>query len=48
VKKNVEFKTLETNGYQQGGDLINYPQKLQNAEHKAAANPATTVPASGQ
>jgi uncharacterized membrane protein len=48
AKKNAELKTLEKNGYQPGGDLTNYPQNLQNAEHKASGNPANTAPAAGQ
>lgn len=48
AKKNAELKALEKNGYQPGGDLTSYPQNLQNAEHKASANPANTSPAAGQ
>ena len=48
AKKNAELKTLEKNGYQPGGDLTSYPQNLQSAEHKAAAKPDNSMPASGQ
>jgi len=42
AKKNAELKELEKNGYQPGGDQINYPQDLQNAEKKAAAAKAAS------
>lgn len=48
VKKNAELKALEKNGYQPGDDLNNYPQNVQDAEHKAALRPANALPASGQ
>jgi hypothetical protein len=44
AKKNAELKTLEQNGYKPGGDQVNYPQNVQDAEKKAAAAKA----ASGQ
>jgi hypothetical protein len=46
AKKNAELKDLEKNGYQPGGDQTNYPQNLQDAEKKSAAEKAKA--ASGQ
>jgi hypothetical protein len=46
AKKNAELKELEKNGYQPGGDQLNYPQNIQNAEKKSAADKANA--ASGQ
>jgi hypothetical protein len=46
AKKNAELKELEKNGYQPGGDQLNYPQNIQNAEKKSAADKAKA--ASGQ
>ena len=46
AKKNAELKDLEKNGYQPGGDQLNYPQNLQDAEKKSAA--AKAKAASGQ
>ncbi|WP_245616545.1 DUF4148 domain-containing protein [Paraburkholderia acidipaludis] len=34
TRKNAELKTLEKGGYQPGQDTADYPQSLQNAEHK--------------
>ena len=46
AKKNAELKDLEKNGYQPGGDQTNYPQNLQDAEKKSAAEKAKAT--SGQ
>ena len=47
AKKNAELKELEQNGYQPGGDQIDYPQNIQNAEQKAnAAKAGQAKPAS--
>lgn len=46
AKKNAELKDLEKNGYQPGGDQLNYPQNIQDAEKKSAA--AKAKAASGQ
>jgi hypothetical protein len=41
TKKNAELKDLEKNGYQPGGgDQLNYPQNLQDAEKKSATSKA--------
>lgn len=47
AKKNAELKDLEKNGYHPGGDQINYPQNIQNAEKKSAVEkpkPAGSTP----
>jgi hypothetical protein len=44
AKKNAELKTLEKNGYNPGGDQNNYPQNIQDAEKKAAAQKAASAP----
>jgi hypothetical protein len=45
AKKNAELKDLEKNGYQPGGDQTNYPQNIQNAEKKSAAEKAKAASA---
>lgn len=45
AKKNAELSDPKKNGYQPGGDQLNYPQKLQNAETKSAAAKAKAVSA---
>jgi len=37
AKNNAELKDLEKNGYQPGRDQTNYPQNIQDAEKKSAA-----------
>ena len=37
AKKNAELKALEKNGYNPGGDQVNYPQNLQDAQRKVDA-----------
>jgi hypothetical protein len=47
AKKNVELKALEKNGYNPGGNQVNYPQNLQDAQRKVdAAKAAQGKPAS--
>jgi uncharacterized protein with LGFP repeats len=45
AKKNAELKELEKNGYQPGGDQLNYPQNIQDAQKKAAAAKAKSASA---
>jgi hypothetical protein len=45
AKKNAELKDLEKNGYQPGGDQTNYPQNIQDAEKKSAAEKAKAASA---
>lgn len=42
AKKNAQLKTLEKGGYQPGMDTADYPQNLQNAEHKASSQSAAS------
>jgi len=47
AKKNAELKALEKNGYSPGGDQVNYPQNVQDAQRKVdAAKAAQAKPAS--
>jgi hypothetical protein len=47
AKNSAELKDLEKNGYQPGGDQLNYPQNIQDAQRKVdAAKAAKAVPAS--
>jgi len=47
AKKNAELKALEKNGYNPGGNQVNYPQNLQDAQRKVdAAKAAQGKPAS--
>jgi hypothetical protein len=47
AKKNAELKALEKNGYNPGGDQVNYPENLQDAQRKVdAAKAAQGKPAS--
>ena len=47
AKKNANLKALEKNGYNPGGDQVNYPQNLQDAQRKVdAAKAAQGKPAS--
>jgi hypothetical protein len=45
AKKNAELKDLEKNGYQPGGDQTNYPQNIQDAQKKSAAEKAKAASA---
>jgi len=46
-KKNAELKALEKNGYSPGGNQVNYPQNIQEAQRKVdAAKAAQGKPAS--
>lgn len=39
--RTADLRKLEKNGYKPGQDQVNYPQDLQNAEHKAnSSSPA--------
>jgi hypothetical protein len=47
AKKNAELKELEKQGYQPGGDQLNYPQNIQDAQRKVDASKAAKgMPAS--
>ncbi|AXF24138.1 hypothetical protein CUJ89_27825 [Burkholderia pyrrocinia] len=41
AKKNAELSQLEKNGYNPGGDQVDYPQNLQNAQ-KQGVRPASS------
>jgi hypothetical protein len=41
-KRNADLNAIEKNGYKLTGDKNSYPDKLQDAERKAAASKATT------